>query len=299
MFAARFLFRLRVPLILCVTACTPVRERQAPNDLGLRESREARLGALVRAYQEEDPAFRALFEDARADPVLAAALSEFLLAEHLRAWQEGAATDERGSPARPWLLRLGEHSAARIAALLGVGNGYGPAVARDLLLALEGRAVKALVGETLPDRPSLVRAQAVALLGELEGPGTLTPAVLACATALATDPDWLVRREALPALARLTRRGGDPAREEQALAILSRALLDEDPAVGLSAIQALATLGNKAAIPALINHLERTLRGTDLARVRTLEAALEALTGMKGHRTPAEWRALLATSRGN
>jgi hypothetical protein len=295
-------------LLLCLAAsCSAPRTEGVPE---LRATEE-----LPPAHQEVLAAWRArgadwplVRERALEDPALRMFLVDNALVDLIRAWQRGDFTfaDPGGyEEVRAEVVALGSAAAPSLAALLGVGNGYGPAIASDVLLRMGPAGVEALLSEASGADAELVRGQALDLLG---GFGELSPALeervrQAAVDALAMDPAWIVRERAARTLARRARVGSAgatgeaDARLREVVAALSRALADEDPAVARAAAVGLGLVGDRRAVPALVNHLERVLRGDDLAAARAVQRGLETLTGVQGLRTPAQWRDWLRSSR--
>ncbi len=258
---------------------------------------------LLEAWRSRGSDWPLVREQALEDPRLASFLVDNALLDLIRAWQRGEFTfTEAGGyeEVRAEVLALGAAAAPSVAALLGLGNGYGPAIASDVLLRLGPAGARALLAEVAPDRSALVRGQALDLLGGFAPLGADLEAQVRTASidALARDPEWIVRERAARTLAR--RAAGGRQGEDATLDVvgaLSRGLRDADPAVVRAAAVGLGLVGDRRAVPALVNHLERVLRGDDLAAARAAQRGLETLTGATGPRTPAQWRDWLRGAR--
>lgn len=102
---------------------------------------------------------------------------------------------------------------------------------------------------------------------------------------LTTDPNSFVRSAAVLALRRYDT---DPAR-----ARMVAALEDADSLVVERGAQALATGRQAAALPAVVDVLERAVREGKGLTVRACEFALQSITGEKGDHDSAGWRRVI------
>lgn len=289
---------LRIGVASLALACHTPPEPPAPAPLQTLDQLPERQRELLLAWRNRSPSYPALREAAREEPALLSFLVDNLMLDLLRAWHRGRFTfDEVGGyhEVRTELVRLGAPSAPALAALLGVGNGYGPAIAEDVLPLLGEAAVSALLDETNVDRPPLVQAQAMDVLEALPFLGPRPMDVLTVLQErLAQSEHWVVRERAARTIGSLAPRSS--LSEEERLALvrsLSLALADTDRAVSNTAALSLALVRDLRAVPALVNHLERLQRGDDLAAARAVQRALEELTGVRGLRTAAAWRGWL------
>lgn len=287
---------------LLAAGCTVPAEEPTPVLRASSQLPEAER-QLLEAWRSRGSDWPLVRERALEDPRLASFLVDNALLDLIRAWQRGEFTfTEAGGyeEVRAEVLALGAAAAPSVAALLGLGNGYGPAIASDVLLRLGPAGARALLAEVAPDRSALVRGQALDLLGGFAPLGLDLEAQVRTASidALARDPEWIVRERAARTLARRAaggRQGEDATLD--AVGALSRGLRDADPAVVRAAAVGLGLVGDRRAVPALVNHLERVLRGDDLAAARAAQRGLETLTGATGPRTPAQWRDWLRDAR--
>ena len=288
--------------VLLAAGCTVPAEEPTPVLRASSQLPEAER-QLLEAWRSRGSDWPLVREQALEDPRLASFLVDNALLDLIRAWQRGEFTfTEAGGyeEVRAEVLALGAAAAPSVAALLGLGNGYGPAIASDVLLRLGPAGARALLAEVAPDRSALVRGQALDLLGGFAPLGADLEAQVRTAAidALARDPEWIVRERAARTLARRAaggRQGEDATLD--AVGALSRGLRDADPAVVRAAAVGLGLVGDRRAVPALVNHLERVLRGDDLAAARAAQRGLETLTGATGPRTPAQWRDWLRDAR--
>jgi len=288
--------------VLLAAGCTAPAEEPTPVLRASSQLPEAER-QLLEAWRSRGSDWPLAREQALEDPRLASFLVDNALLDLIRAWQRGEFTfTEAGGyeEVRAEVLALGAAAAPSVAALLGLGNGYGPAIASDVLLRLGPAGARALLAEVAPDRSALVRGQAFDLLGGFAPLGADLEAQVRTAAidALARDPEWIVRERAARTLARRAaggRQGEDATLD--AVGALSRGLRDADPAVVRAAAVGLGLVGDRRAVPALVNHLERVLRGDDLAAARAAQRGLETLTGATGPRTPSQWRDWLRDAR--
>ena len=249
--------------------------------------------ALWTAWRERDPAWPELRAAALADARRRRFLIENLAAELVAAYVSGdlsaghTASSGRYERARAELLVIGAPAAPVVAELLAIGDGAAAFACAELLGALGEGALESVAG--LLARPEArARERAALVLADLPHAGPGEERVRAALARLASaDPEWNVRAAAVRAVAA---RGARDPEVGPALAILLAALRDADPSVAREAASGLARLGDRAAVPALINRLERCEREADLGARDACLGALEVLTGTRGPRRPAEWR---------
>lgn len=283
---------------LALGACSSTSERSRPDGTGRMASREelpAAQRAAWSAWQENGPAW----EEGRAAWLAAPEVARFLVDNWIlvmvRTYDRSGLARRGALPgpferARQELLHARERSAPVLLELVAIADGVVARLAADLLVEMDDPALALAAAEKLDAEDPAGRQRAADLLARLPHALDAEPAVEeALARAALDDPEWTVRAQAARAMGLRAERGG---RLERAREVLSRALGDEDPAVARAACEALGTLRDPRAVPALVNHLERRVRaGAGLAEVRTIEAALRAATGDPRSRTPQEWRA--------
>ena len=153
--------------VLLAAGCTVPAEEPTPVLRASSQLPEAER-QLLEAWRSRGSDWPLVREGALEDPRLASFLVDNALLDLIRAWQRGELTfTEAGGyeEVRAEVLALGAAAAPSVAALLGLGNGYGPAIASDVLLRLGPAGARALLAEVAPDRSALVRGQALDLLG--------------------------------------------------------------------------------------------------------------------------------------
>lgn len=240
-------------------------------------------------------------EMALEDPGLTRFLVENLIGELIAAYKAGAFTQPRAERLGQYdwikqeLAVIGAPAAEPLAELLALGNGDGPAIAGDVLEALGEAGVSAVSDQLLRTDNSRARGLAAELLVRLPlSSGNETEVQARLIELLRSDPDWTVRKYSALALARRSRdlsaRAEGVGDSDRALGALSRALVDTDSAVSEAAAVGLGLAGDVRAVPALINHLERILRSTDLSHARSAYRSLFNLTGVQDLRGTAAWR---------
>ena len=178
--------------VLLAAGCTVPAEEPTPVLRTSSQLPEAER-QLLEAWRSRGSDWPLAREQALEDPRLASFLVDNALLDLIRAWQRGEFTfTEAGGyeEVRAEVLALGAAAAPSVAALLGLGNGYGPAIASDVLLRLGPAGARALLAEVAPDRSALVRGQAFDLLGGF--------------APLGADLEAQVRTAAIDALARDT-----------------------------------------------------------------------------------------------
>lgn len=240
---------------------------------------------------EDWPAVRAR---ALADESVTLFLVENLTREMVRAFLAGdlsrghESTAGRYDRARAELLILGAPAVPTVAEVMAIGDGAVAQVCSELLVAIGVEALPYVTG--LLDRDErAARERAALVLAELpRDPARDGDAHAALAARLADDDAWTVRVACAGAVAARGARARDTTPARRALAA---ALGDEDAAVAAAAAAGLGRLGDRRAVPALINHLERCDRRADVNGFQAAGRALRRLTGASGPRFPEEWRA--------
>ena len=248
---------------------------------------------LWQAWTTEAPDWPARREQFLRDQALTRFFVENLTRELVQAYLGGElsrahdGTSGRYDRARAELIVLGEHAVPTVSELMVLGDGSVALVCAELLEDIGAGAVPYVAG-LLEREDAPARRRAALLLADLPR----TPAVEAevqesLAACLREDADWAVRAASARALSIRGARSLDLAPSRSAL---SAALADPDEAVSSAAAAGLGRLGDRKAIPALINHLERSERRADLQGVRSCLGALRQLSGASEPRYPAEWR---------
>lgn len=263
-------------------------EARAPSRMS--DDQLARLAAVERAYRSASPEYPAMREALRADPVAVAWLVRMFVRDVI------AVREGRPLGGDEELLR----AAARV-----------PDPVEDRAVAelrqLGAQAVPTLVGDLLRHEQPHPRELGVELLAEVGQPAVpalqqmardgaprhrraaaralgrigTDDAIVATLAALAGDPDFAVRADALRSL-----RGGERAQR----LLIERLRADDDPFVRRVAAQTLGGFRSTAAAMALIDHLERCLRERDGAGELAAQAGLQRLAGTRGPRSAAAWR---------
>lgn len=173
-----------------------------------------------------------------------------------------------GPVAVPALLEAakeGELSARR-----GAARALGASFARP--------EVAELLRSLLQDGDFTLRADAV--LGLADGGDAALPLLL---DKLEHDADPFVRRSAVKALAQHP----EPA---VAAALVGRLERDADTTVQRAAAEVLGRHADRTVANALVAYLERCEKGGDAVGWRKAQLALQQLAGVRGRRTPADWR---------
>jgi len=250
--------------------------------------------ALWEAWLARDPDWPSKRARALADP----ALTEFLVQNLLRVLmgtydQAGFTTLARerlGSfeRARAELIVLDAASVPYLVELMGIADSAMGDLCASILEEIGRPAVVPVTA--LLGRGNQARMRAADLLGRLPSAGEAEPEVFAAlARSLAEDPFWIVRSEAAQSLGQ---RGTRAAATAPTRAALSAALAaDADSGVREAAARALVQLEDPAAIPALIEYLERAMRDSDLRSLQIAQASLRRLSGVQQTLDPAGWRA--------
>jgi hypothetical protein len=256
--------------------------------------------AILAAYFADGPEWTALRVELKGDPARAQWTCENLVLELFRAYDSAnlAALGEKRGPferARAELIYFGDAAVPVLVGLLPAKDGVVPVVASDVLSAI-GEPAVAPVAKVLEHQEWRPRRAAAELLGALPHAGPAEADLEARLARMAKeDPEWIVRAQAARSLGRrgLRHTTLDPAREG-----LIPVLFDADPAVGREAATALGALGDPAAVPALLNYVERAERAVDPRSQDAGCAALAAVTRARIKGGAREWRAFWRDHRG-
>lgn len=247
---------------------------------------------LLLAYGRGGAQWARLREELVEDPDRARWMCENLVLELFRAYDRSRLAgigDERGpfERARAELVLLHDHSVVLLVELLSARDGVVPVVCADVLTRIGEPAVPE-VAAALGHPDPRARRMAAEILGSLPNVGREEDDLqVRLAEVVAGDPEWIVRAQAVRALGL---RGANHRTPLIARRGLLTALVDEDPAVRREAAAALAGLGDPAAVPALLNYLERSVSALDPRGRDAAQAALEVLTGTDERRDSRGWR---------
>lgn len=226
-----------------------------------------------------------------SDPPRLRFLIDNLVVEMVRSYERSRLTSS-GQVTGPFeraqreLVALQVGSTPVLVELLGVKDGIVSFLAADVLKRIGGPAVAGVTGKLAhPTRD--VRRRAAELLGVLPhvdvGEVESHEALARC---VRDDPEWIVRAQAARSLGA---RGARHDHKGYCMSVLARALVDPDPAVIESACRGLADLGERRAIPSLIQCLERAAQTGDLKGLRGAQDALRRLSGIERDLDPGGW----------
>ncbi|MFT5049948.1 MAG: hypothetical protein ACI8QZ_001341 [Chlamydiales bacterium] len=252
------------------------------------------------AFRGADPGWPGMRAEVRAEPALRDFVVDNLVREMLLAY--GRADLARAEhPAtrhfhrtRAELVEYPIRSSEVLSELLGVGNGAATYLASDILNEIGRPALPVVVGQLESPRVQ-ARQWAARLLAGMPHALEAEPGVLAALTRhLTDDEDWLTRAQCAKALGR---RGSTARATRDLRDSLALALRDPDGGVRRAAAKGLAELDDPAAVPALIDYLERGLGEGALTECVAAEAALSALTGSRGGLGVQGWRELWRSQR--
>ena len=248
-----------------------------------------------RAFAENSEAWPELETQILADPGLANFMVDNLLRVMVKSYdraQLARAGDLPGSfeRSRRELVHLAPYSAPVCIELMMVGDGVVAFLTADVILRIDDPIWTLPVAEKLTEVDPRRRQRAVELLAKLPHALDDEPRVWdLLERAVLEDPEWIVRAQAATAVGARAQLATNLTRPRE---ILCRALRDEVPTVPRVALEALAETDDPAAIPAVIDFLEREQRsGTNLATFRAAQACLLALSGEQTPRDAAAWRA--------
>lgn len=248
---------------------------------------------LLKAYGAGGATWEAARERALADPALAQFLVENLFLEMLRAYRglgglEADRAQRALERAREELAHFGGAAAPTLAAALEVGDELTAELAADVLAQI-GRPALGAVSALLKSPAPRARQRAAMALARMPH-GAREEAQLREALVLASrDSDWTVRTQVARTLGA---RGARDLESAPWRAALEASLADADPLVAQAAAEALVQLDDPAAIPALIDALERASRGGETAVFGAAQAALVRLSGAPEQPSVEAWRAV-------
>ena len=248
-----------------------------------------------RLWLADDPSWPEARTAATRDERLASFLVDNIAREMMTAYGNGeiatigAEGHGRFERARADLIVMREHSVPALVELMGVGNSQVDLLVSDILREVGRPAIPAVLEQPAREDREEARMRAAKLLGDLPHALDREPEVrTALERRLADDPVWIVRAKAAEALGKRGTRDRQTAHTRRALA---SALGDDDVGVSRSAALALERLDDPAAIPALINYLQRAIADADIVTLRVAQRALKSLSGEPDERDPAGWRA--------
>ncbi len=283
-------------LVLAAVACAAPTESKKPAG----DARVVPLGELPASYrtawsawQKGDAAFELERAGVERDPALTRFVVDNLVREMVRSYDRSGFARPGGEPGRferaqADLVAFAPVSAPVLAELLRPPDGIVAFLAADRLAAI-GAASVPFVTPLLAAERGETRRRAAELLGRLPHIGEAEIEVQKLlADRVEHDPEWPVRAEAARALGA---RGSRHDHKGYAAGVLLRALRDADPAVGTSAAVGLETLGERGALPRLVEGLAHAADDGQVALVQAIEHALGVLAGDTKRRSLAEWRA--------
>lgn len=253
----------------------------------------AEYRAVWAAWLESASAFELERRRVERDPALSQFVVDNLVREMVRTYDRSGFARPGGEPGRferaqADLVWLAPTSTPVLAQLLAVPDGVVAFLAADRLVAIGVTSIPVILPMLKADRLE-TRRRSAELLGRLPNAGLDEIAVQEALTdRVERDSDWPVRAEAARALGH---RGSRHDHKGYVAGVLLRALRDIDPSVATSAAKGLEYLGERAAIPRMVDAMEFAAGNGDVALVRAIDESLSALAGDKKRRTPAEWRA--------
>lgn len=228
--------------------------------------------AVLEAWKKGGAAWEIERERVRADPQLSRFVVDNLLIEMVQAFDRSrlARPGEVRGPferAQDELVALGDRSAPVLVAALSLQDGVVAFLAADTLTRIGVPALEPTCGFLADDRAES-RRRAAELLERLPHAGDAEKSVQeSLAERVSKDPEWIVRGQAVHALAA---RGSRHDHKGFAMGVLLRALEDEDDAVAEAAAQGLGVLGEPRA-------LERMRAAQNAASGRGRVKVVEAL----------------------
>jgi len=289
----------RLALLALALAFGGCASERAPEP-GASDARIVPLGELPASYrrawaawQKGDAAFELERAGVERDPALTRFVVDNLLREMVRTYDRSGFARPGGEPGRferaqADLVAFASVSAPVLAELLRAPDGIVAFLAADRLGAIGAQAV-AYVTPLLAAERLETRRRAAQLLGQLPHVGAGEIEVQQqLALRVEKDTEWPVRAESARALGS---RGRRHDQRGYAAGVLLRALRDPDPAVGTSAAVGLETLGERGAMPRLVEGLAWAADQGQVGLVRAIEHALGVLAGDRRQRSLAEWRA--------
>lgn len=285
-------------LILSTSACSSsspskVREPQGSGRVVEVGQLPAEHRELLKAYGAGGATWDAARERALADPALGQFLVENLWLEMVRAYRALGGVDAGRAQralerAREELARFGGAAAPTLAAALEVGDELSAELAADVLAQI-GRPALGAVSALLGNPAARARQRAAMALARMPHGAREEPQLREALVRASRDPDWTVRTQAARTLGA---RGARDVESAPWRLALEASLADADPLVAQAAAEGLVQLDDPAAIPALIDALERASRSGETAVFGAAQAALVRLSGASEQPSVEAWRAV-------
>ena len=277
--------------VLPAACASDAAERRPPAGLVKPEDLPPRKREVLEAWRAGGERWEAERGRVVADPELARFLVDNLVVQMVRSYDRSAigSAFQLSSPfvqAQDELVRLADLSTPLLVEMLLLRDDVVAFLAGDTLKRIGAPAVDPVAAK-LGEGPPEVRRRIAELVGSMPESAAEEPAILEkLGKAAERDEAWIVRAQSARALgSRASRR----AQKGYAAAVLGRALADPDAEVRKSAFQALSTLGDASAIPALIRALERSAAAGDFPALKGAQSALRELTGTDRDLDPEEW----------
>lgn len=252
----------------------------------------ARHRAVLEAWKKGGGAWEIKRDEVRADPELARFVVDNLMIEMVQAFDRSRLTRSGKSQgpferAQAELVELHEHSTAVLVQSLTLKDGVVSFLAADTLAKI-GASVVPDVMRLLDDENFEARRRAAELLGSLPPAAQDESRVMeALGQRVAKDSAWIVRAQAARALGA---RGAQAEHKGYAMGVLLKALTDEDASVAESAAIALGDLGERRAIPRIIDALGPAALQGRPGVVDALTKSLQKLSGTREPRDVEAWR---------
>jgi hypothetical protein len=248
---------------------------------------------LLKAYGAGGATWEAARERALADPALGQFLVENLFLEMMRAYRAlDVSNDGRARRAlersREELTRFGGVAAPTLVAAIEVGDELSAELAADVLAQI-GRPGLGAVTELLKNPAARARQRAAMALARMPHGAREEPQLREALVLASRDPDWTVRTQVARTLGA---RGARDLESAPWRLALEASLADADPLVAQAAAESLVQLDDPAAIPALIDALERASRSGETAVFGAAQAALVRLSGSPEQPSVEAWRAV-------
>jgi hypothetical protein len=246
-----------------------------------------------RAFRQNSEEWATLRQSVREDSKLANFFVDNLMRVLIRSYDHAAlaAAGQKGGAFERGtreILYLHEHSGPVLVELIMVGDPVVSFLAGDLLMQIDDGRWSVLVAIQIENEDHEERRRACEWLAKLPIAGPEEDVVWQHLTTACEDPTWFVRAQAVLTMAdRSLARG----RVDLALGPLSRALSDNDKRVLQAACEAVRRTRDRAAIPALINALQRLERERDdVASLRSMQRTLLVVSRTKEERRAEGWR---------
>jgi HEAT repeat protein len=251
--------------------------------------------ALLEAYGAGGEEWEAARGRLRSDPGLLRFAIDNLVVELVRAHDALVTSDVQRARraydrAGAELVRLAPESVAPLVELRALADAGVAVPVGGVLGLLDGPPSGAAerVAGLLDVRDVRTRRRAARLLGELPPAGAGEEGVVAAlGRAVEHEEDWSVRAEAARALGVRAGRGRVTG---GARVRLERALQDPDVAVARCAAEGLGAIEDPLAVPALTEALARAVREGDLRFLRSVQGALQRVTGVRRELDLEGWR---------